>query len=83
MVTNLTGTPSVTTTSNPFSCVGGLIALLVFFLYFTLLRAAYGQTVGEMDVTVKIVQRTGRRSITRTQQCATSCESSILFRFIQ
>lgn len=58
-VTNLTGTPSVTTTPNPFSWVGGLISLLVFFLYFILLEGAYGQTVGKMAVKIKVVREDG------------------------
>lgn len=60
-VTNLTGTPSVTMTPNSLGWLGGLISLLIFFLYFILLEGAYGQTVGKMAVKIKVVHEDGTK----------------------
>jgi len=60
-ITNVTGTPSITSAPNPLAWVGGVISLLVFFLYFILLEGAYGQTVGKMAVKIKVVREDGTK----------------------
>ncbi len=60
-VTNVSGTPSVATTPNPLGWLGGVISLLIFFLYFILLEGAYGQTVGKMAVKIKVLREDGAK----------------------
>ncbi len=40
---------------------GGLISVIIIFLYFTLLQGAYGQTVGKMAVKIKVVKEDGTK----------------------
>jgi len=60
-VTNLTGTPNVTSTPNPFSGVASLISLIIFFGYYILQEGAYGQTVGKMAVKIRVVREDGTK----------------------
>ncbi|MGZ4894702.1 MAG: RDD family protein [Halobacteriota archaeon] len=60
-VTNASGVPMVTTIPNPFAAIGGLIAAVIDFLYFTGLQGAYGQTVGKMAVKIKVVREDGSK----------------------
>ncbi len=60
-VTNTTGVPMITTTPNPLAALGGLIAAVIDFLYFTGLQGAYGQTVGKMAVKIKVVREDGSK----------------------
>ncbi len=52
---NVSVTPSI------FASAGGLISVIIIFLYFTLLQGAYGQTVGKMAVKIKVLKEDGTK----------------------
>ncbi len=61
-VTDVTNVhPTITTSPNPFAWLGGLISVLIVFLYFVLLEGAYGQTVGKMAVKIKVTREDGSK----------------------
>jgi uncharacterized RDD family membrane protein YckC len=52
---NVSVTPSI------LAPAGGLISVIIIFLYFTLLQGAYGQTVGKMAVKIKVLKDDGTK----------------------
>ncbi len=47
--------------SSALAATGGLISVIIMFIYFTVLQAAYGQTVGKMAVKIKVVKEDGTK----------------------
>ncbi len=60
-VIDITNSPTVTTSPNPFAWLGGIISLLIIFGYFVLMEGAYGQTVGKMAVKIKVTREDGSK----------------------
>ncbi len=60
-VTNATGSLMISTTPNPLAAIGGLISVVIDFVYFTWLQGARGQTVGKMAVKIKVVREDGSK----------------------
>jgi len=52
---------NVSVASSALAATGGLISVIIMFLYFTLLQGAYGQTVGKMAVKIKVVKEDGTK----------------------
>jgi uncharacterized RDD family membrane protein YckC len=52
---------NVSVGSSALAASGGLISVIIMFLYFTVLQGAYGQTVGKMAVKIKVVKEDGTK----------------------
>ena len=52
---------NVSITPSALAATGGLISVIITFLYFTVLQGAYGQTVGKMAVKIKVVKEDGTK----------------------
>ena len=52
---------NVSVASSALAATGGLISIIIMFLYFTVLQGAYGQTVGKMAVKIKVVKEDGTK----------------------